>query len=715
MRFLKCAAVTALSLVLLTTTCFAAASVPYDTYTIDTDDYSEAYSPAAFVPDITLKGSAINMKSNSAYADLEVFQNQLYLLDKGANQIVILDQDFQKKAVIQSFDNQGKTDFFHSPEGLTVAPDGTIYVADTENSRIVRLDAEGKLLNLFTQPKVDVLGDYSYKPIKVGVNRAGRMYVIARGVNRGLMELGKDGSFFNFVGAPKVSYDMFTVLWKTLLPKSASKYLKQFIPTEFSNLEINSKGFIYTTIRANNFQDTFQAIQSKNQESVKSVMCINSAGKDILRRYGMIPILGDVNWTLSTDTEDSPSNDKNPSAFEDIAVDEAGCYYVADSRRSRIFAYDNDGNLLYAFGAAGTENGNNMNPTAIVCFGDQLVVLDSGSNKLSVYMPTSYGQAIKSAALAYSKGYYQESLEKWQSVYKFNGNLTLAYVGMGKSYYRLQDYDNAVKYLTLANEKTYCSKAYAELRKEVIAEWFLIIFAVVISVIVLLFFLLLRNKKKKKVRKKSRFSELSIVKGLRYSLHIIIHPFDGFWDLKHEKRGNPASATVILVLAVLSYCFYRRYAGYFFISYDPQQRNLLIDLITVLLPVCLFVLVNWCLTTLMEGSGNMKDIYIATCYSFTPIAIGLIPLTLISRVLCLDEQAYYQVVLVFLMIWTGALLFFGTMITHEYSLLKTVITVMMILIGIVVVIFLLLLFYNLIQEMLSFLFNSYDELSFRLY
>ena len=97
------------------------------------------------------------------------------------------------------------------------------------------------------------------------------------------------------------------------------------------------------------------------------------------------------------------------------------------------------------------------------------------------------------------------------------------------------------------------------------------------------------------------------------------------------------------------------------------------------------------------------------------MAIGLIPLTLISRVLCLDEQAYYQVVLVFLMIWTGALLFFGTMITHEYSLLKTVITVMMILIGIVVVIFLLLLFYNLIQEMLSFLFNSYDELSFRLY
>lgn len=715
MRFLKCAAVAALSLVLLTTTCFAATSVPYNTYTIDADDYSEAYSPAAFVPDRTLKGSEINMQDQSAYADLEVFQNQLYLLDKGANQIVILDQDFRIKAVIQSFDNQGKTDSFHSPEGLTVAPDGTIYVADTENSRIVRLNAEGKLLNIFGQPEVDVLGDYTYKPIKVGVNRAGRMYVIARGVNRGLMELGKDGSFFNFVGAPKVSYDMFTVLWKTLLPKSASKYLKQFIPTEFSNLEIDSQGFIYTTIKANSFQDTFQAIQSKTQDSVKAVMCINSAGQDILRRYGMIPILGDVNWTLATDTEDSQSADKKSSTFEDIAVDEAGCYYVADSQRSRIFAYDNDGNLLYAFGTSGTENGNNMNPTAIVCFGNQLVVLDSGSNKLSVYAPTAYGKAIKSAALAYSQGHYQESLKKWQSVHKFNGNLTLAYVGMGKSYYRLRDYENAVKYLTLANEKTYCSKAYAELRKEVMADWFWAIFVIVVIVIALLFFLLLRNNKKKKEKKKSRFSEIPIIKGLRYSLHVIIHPFDGFWDLKHEKRGNPISATILLAVAVLSYCFYRRYAGYFFISYDPQQRNLLIDLITVLLPVCLFVLVNWCLTTLMEGSGNMKDIYIATCYSFTPIVIGLIPLTLVSRVLCLEESAYYQVALAFLMLWTGALLFFGTMVTHEYSLLKTVVTVIMILIGIVVVIFLLLLFYNLIQEMLSFLFNSYDELSFRLY
>ena len=159
-----------------------------------------------------------------------------------------------------------------------------------------------------------------------------------------------------------------------------------------------------------------------------------------------------------------------------------------------------------------------MNPTAIVCFGDQLVVLDSSSNKLSVYAPTSYGQSIKSAALAYSQGHYPESLKKWQSVHKFNGNLTLAYVGMGKSYYRLRDYENAVKYLTLANEKTYCSKAYAELRKEVMADWFWAIFVIVVIVIALLFFLLLRNNKKKKEKKKSRFSEIPIIRGLRLSL-----------------------------------------------------------------------------------------------------------------------------------------------------------------------------------------------------
>ena len=46
---------------------------------------------------------------------------------------------------------------------------------------------------------------------------------------------------------------------------------------------------------------------------------------------------------------------------------------------------------------------------------------------------------------------------------------------------------------------------------------------------------------------------MAIIHGLRYALHVIVHPFDGFWDLKHEKRGNLASALIILAATILAY------------------------------------------------------------------------------------------------------------------------------------------------------------------
>ena len=33
-----------------------------------------------------------------------------------------------------------------------------------------------------------------------------------------------------------------------------------------------------------------------------------------------------------------------------------------------------------------------------------------------------------------------------------------------------------------------------------------------------------------------------LLSSLRYSLYVIFHPFDGFWDLSREKRGTPIFA-----------------------------------------------------------------------------------------------------------------------------------------------------------------------------
>lgn len=203
--------------------------------------------------------------------------------------------------------------------------------------------------------------------------------------------------------------------------------------------------------------------------------------------------------------------------------------------------------------------------------------------------------------------------------------------------------------------------------------------------------------------------------ALKYSLHVIVRPFDGFYDLKHEKKGNAMSATIIFALTLLSYLLNRQYSGYFYTSYNSNNYNILIEIATVVLPFFLWIVSNWCLTTLMDGEGTMKDVYIATSYALTPIVLLFIPLTVISNVMSLGENSYYAFFYGFTFIWVGYLIFTGTMITHQYMLAKTFITCILTIVGMLIIIFIGLLFYSLLQKVIGFFLNSYGELSFRLY
>lgn len=696
----------------------SAAEVPYKTYTIS-GDYEELESPAAYIPSRTVNSDLLQLETPiTAPSDMLVYGEHLYLLDSGSNRVLVLDREYKVVRQICEYPYQGQMRAFKKPEGLTVSPVGELYVADTENRCIVKMTLQGELLAVFEAPEIKALGEYKFAPLKLGVDDAERIYVIAQGINRGLMVLDADGKFVKFSGTPRVTYDLFTMLWKTLLPRSSSQSLEKFVPTEFSNLHLDAEGFIYTTIKANDSEALFGAIAAKDQESVKVVQRFNTTDQDVLRRFGQVPIVGDVNWKLPSKTvsgalvpEDST---EGASTIEDIVVDELGCYYCVDSYRGRIFAYDNDGNLLYAFGGKAGAQGNVQTASAIELFGDELLVLDRAAGHIVCYQKTDYGTALQTAALLFGQGQYRQAMEKWEEVSRYNGNLTLAYVGIGKCAYRLGDYQKAMQYLRLAGEKEYYSKAYQAARAEAIDANFIWIFIGVVALLVL-FVLYAFGVFERKTPKKEVDPRLHPTRsGLRYALHLVIHPFAGFYDLKHERRGNLLSGTVLLALAVVAHLISQQYSGYLFSTYDPATYNVLTEILSVLLPVLLWVLANWCLTTLMDGEGNMKDVYIATTYALTPMILILPVLTAVSNVMSLGESSYYNFFMSLTFVWVGLLIFFGTMITHQYSLLKTLFTCLLILVGIIIILFIGILFYNLIQRIISFVLSSWQEISFHI-
>ena len=77
---------------------------------------------------------------------LDVRDGRLYVTDRDASEIVVV--DVSARSVIARIGQ----DILLRPDGVALAPDGTIWVADTDHHRAVQLSAAGKLLRSVGQP-----------------------------------------------------------------------------------------------------------------------------------------------------------------------------------------------------------------------------------------------------------------------------------------------------------------------------------------------------------------------------------------------------------------------------------------------------------------------------------------------------------------------------------------------------------------------------------
>lgn len=200
---------------------------------------------------------------------------------------------------------------------------------------------------------------------------------------------------------------------------------------------------------------------------------------------------------------------------------------------------------------------------------------------------------------------------------------------------------------------------------------------------------------------------------LRYALYVCTHPLDGFWDLTHERRGSLAAANVIVAGAVLVEVLRLTLTNFQFITINMEYFNALIVALRVLLPLFLWTVANWSLTTLMDGKGRMADIYMALAYALTPYVIINAVMILLSLVITFEEGAVYYVLAGFSALWTGLLILAGMMMVHDYSAAKTLLSSLLTVAGMGVIVFIFVVFFSLISDAAAYFISLYKEILFR--
>ena len=444
----------------------AAAGAPYESYNYDR--WGDAIpSQAGYLPDRTLSGTDLGAGAFESPGDIFFDSNGvLYIADTGNDRIVVTDTDLDKaERIYDRFTMpDGSETVLKQPMGVYVSAEkGLIYIADTENSRILVSDMEGNVQQVMTKPQTAVYDQKrTFLPQRVVADKAGNVYTVLGNITTGAAMFSPGGEFMGFYGANRVepTAKIVSEHFRGLFMSDEKKAnRKRTVPTGITSFDIDGD-FIFTCT-------------SSATQKTDTVKMLNAAGKNIFADKELY--FGDYKPVY-----DAAQNKMFSPSMVDIDISEDGCINCLDFTTGRVFQYDEDCNLLFITGAIAKQTGGFDHAAAVESFGDRLYVLDSSKDTITVFRETSFGSIVHEAASLYNGGYYEEALEPWLEVLKRDGNYRRAYVGAASALLRKGDYKGAMKYAKLADAGDIYNKAFEGRRREFLKEHFTAIAAVLV-------------------------------------------------------------------------------------------------------------------------------------------------------------------------------------------------------------------------------------------
>lgn len=580
--------------------------------------------------------------------------DNLWVADTGNHRIIEIDKDGNLLREIRQIQGGDEAEVralggrnFRSPEGIFVNPAGEIFVADTGNKRIVYLNADGTLARILPEPRNALLGaDFDYRPTKVVQDSRSYLYVVNRSDYRGMLLLDPGGEFRGFFAPNQVGFSLRRVLIRMFATEAQREKLSKELPPPHSNVYLTSQGFVYTS-----------TTYAPNNQIKK----LNGVGTDVLNRSAV----GSKVYGFPLARAGRPVN---PS-FVDLTVNDQGIISAVDAANGVIYQYDDDRNLLTMFGGKGEENGKFGFPSSIETDPNGLLyILDKDRNNIQVFRPTYFAELVHKASELYVEGHYDLAEGPWREALSLNTNYNLAHSGIGKAFDKLGRWEEALVEYRFGRDRDGYSQVFAKLRHEWMRNNFglaTLLFiggSVAIWLIVRFMRYLLRRPHEQSG---------PVVRAIQMVWTVMIHPWDGFWQLKRENRGSMVTALVLIALA-----FSLRVADLMFTSYqianiDARDASLLVEAVRILLPWILFCICSYGVTAIFEGEGFFRDIVIATGYSVGPYLLTKPIGIALSHILTRTEKSYLESLDFATLVWIGILIIMHIQTTHNYTLRKT--------------------------------------------
>ncbi len=195
--------------------------------------------------------------------------------------------------------------------------------------------------------------------------------------------------------------------------------------------------------------------------------------------------------------------------------------------------------------------------------------------------------------------------------------------------------------------------------------------------------------------------------------HVLLHPFEGFEDLRWKKGGTLKYTVVIIAALFCVLIADDRFCGFQFRPLPDALFSVVPYLMRSVVFFLAWVLGNWAVCTLLDGEGTMNNICIYSSYALIPYIVSTFINVLLSHILVRDEMVFFTTIRYIGLIWTGLLLFSAVKAVHQYSVTKTCAAILLTLFAMLVILFLAVLMLSLFQKVYVFFYSLYTEILYR--
>lgn len=650
------------------------------------DIWGEAVpAPAAYELERSLRASDLGVESLAGMTDIFYRNGRVYITM--SEKIVITDSGFQGREIISEYKRGTETFKIKAPTGIYVTEDDHIYIAEQEAGEIVEFDDNHQFVRALLKPEIRGMS-ITYAPSKLVVDSVGRIYVKAKSVYEGLIELDPEGNFNRFVGANEVKPSVIERFYRMIATEEQVKRMQMWLPTDYSDIAIDRDGFIFATVN--------------DVASSEPVRKLNSRGKDVMPEPGKHPPrpMGDTKGS------------KSVSLLAGVTCSEDGRFAVLDTNNSKIFVYGEDAGLMYILGGSGKTEGSLNSPVDLAFMEDKILVTDLVTQSVEVYRETAYGALINSALKDQANYDYDSAYPKWMEVLKTNPYFYYANLGLAKYQLRHGMYREAMVNFEKAGVDNYYSVAFSYVRDNWMSRNFNRMIGVLAVLILLLAGIKIYRFFRPKRQHDGRF--FNTVRNIKYEtvtwpVRVLTSPFKAFDGVKMSGEGSVAMSVIIFIIYAWVRLLQLRYTGFLVYFADKSRINVLMTMGSTVLPYLVFVIASWAIGVLMNGKGRMVHVFKVMAYSLYLPAILSLAGVLLSNVVTLDEVALVQGLFLFGQISFAFYAFIGLVTVHQYTFTKNVGTIILSFVAMLIIVFVALLLVTLLSGFITDIVTIFTE------